>query len=164
DENRAVSTWEADSGLAPAVTWPRPGGSAFAALLGLTGTGLVGEFRISGSDQVVWRELAGGHVFSPSRDAWNAPVPTVIPAMDLAIPNDAQLFQSVRNGLGLANANAEMLGGLQGFSTVWRGGLLIEREGRYQFWTGIAGEEGELPYCRAQDTRCWRLILKQGQR
>ena len=45
DENRATASWENDNGHAPPVTWtPPPNGGAFAALLGLTGTGLLGEY------------------------------------------------------------------------------------------------------------------------
>jgi hypothetical protein len=165
DENRATSTWVADSGHAPPVTWPRPGGGAFAALLGLTGTGLVGEFRVAGADPVVWRELRGGmNAFSRVRDEWNAPVPTVIPALDLALSPDAQLLTSVRNGLGFANATAERLGGLQGFSVTWKGSLLVECAGRYQFWTGTPTEEGEPPCCPEEGHARWRLVLRRGEK
>jgi hypothetical protein len=47
DENRATASWENDNGHVPPVTWtPPPNGGAFAALLGLTGTGLLGEALI----------------------------------------------------------------------------------------------------------------------
>src|SRR5262249_50623763 len=92
DENLAKSPWEDDSGQPPEVTWtPRPSGGAFAALLGLIGTGLLGEFHAIGKDDEgnhdpLWRENRGpltafGHV----RDEHNAPVPTIIPALDLEL-------------------------------------------------------------------------------
>jgi hypothetical protein len=164
DENKASSTWEDDSGHAPPVTWPQPGGGAFAALLGLAGTGLVSEFRVAGGNQVVWRELRGGmDAFSPVRNDWNAPVPTVIPAMDLTISQEVELFTSVRNGFGFGNASAERLGGLQAFSVTWKGSLLIECEGCYQFWAGGPSETGEFP-TPAGDHGRWRLRLKRGQK
>ncbi|MHC5830876.1 MAG: hypothetical protein ACYT04_86715, partial [Nostoc sp.] len=53
DENRLVTSaanpspsWENDDGTHPSVTWaPLPNGGAFAALLALVGTGLVGEYN-----------------------------------------------------------------------------------------------------------------------
>src|SRR5262249_5461152 len=59
DENRGLTPWEDDSGTPPATTWgPRPTGGAFAALLGLLGTGLLGELSVEGIDPA-WRELRG---------------------------------------------------------------------------------------------------------
>ena len=50
DENLAVTSWESDSGAMPVLTWtPPPNGSALAALLGLTGTGLIAEYRPDGA-------------------------------------------------------------------------------------------------------------------
>ena len=44
DENRASAPWENDLGTPPATVWdPPPGGGAFAGLLGLVGTGLLGD-------------------------------------------------------------------------------------------------------------------------
>ena len=52
DENVGRTPWEDDAGAPPDVTWgPRPSGGAFAALLGLLGTGLVGEFGALPSDE-----------------------------------------------------------------------------------------------------------------
>jgi hypothetical protein len=58
DENgTTAASWENDNGSVPPVTWTPPAnGGAFAALLGLTGTGLDGEFIIGGGP-VVWREV-----------------------------------------------------------------------------------------------------------
>src|SRR5262249_38439836 len=89
DENRGLTPWEHDSGQPPQVTWqPQPTGGAFAALLGLLGTGLLGRFAVAGADPV-WRELRGPlSAFGPIRSKWNAPVPTVIPSMGLTLTAD----------------------------------------------------------------------------
>ena len=165
DENQAKSSWEDDSGKTPQVTWPQPSGGAFAALLGLTGTGLASEFRVSGNPQVVWREPRGGmRAFSKIHNEWNAPIPTLIPAMDLAISPEAQQFSGVRNGLGFANANGRQLGGLQDFSVTWEGALLVEKPGRYQFWAGMPSEAGQPPEPPEEGGCRWRLVLKRGQK
>jgi hypothetical protein len=52
DEN-SPGNWENDSGKPPAVPWPGPNGGAFAALLGLIGTGLLMEFTPAGGKR--WR-------------------------------------------------------------------------------------------------------------
>src|SRR5208283_3773803 len=68
--------WESDAGTPPAVTWPKPTGGAFAAILGLLGTGLLGEVQVDGSPSVLWRELRGPmDAFGRVRNLWNAPVP-----------------------------------------------------------------------------------------
>ena len=59
DENAAITSWEDDSGALPALTWtPLPNGSALAALLGLTGTGLIAEYRPAGG-AIAWRDGTG---------------------------------------------------------------------------------------------------------
>ena len=59
DENRATSDWEKDDGTEPLLTWtPPPNGGAFAALLGLVGTGLIAEYKVE-SGPVVWRDVSG---------------------------------------------------------------------------------------------------------
>jgi hypothetical protein len=59
DENASTSappSWENDNGSVPPVTWgPPANGGAFAALLGLAGTGLDGAFTVGGA--VAWREI-----------------------------------------------------------------------------------------------------------
>src|SRR6185295_10556329 len=100
DENRGKTPWEADDGKPPAVTWtPPPSGGAFAALLGLLGTGLRGELSTHGSDSLVWREMRGPmDAFSAVQNAWNAPVPTLLPAMDLSLTPDQLRYAGIRNG------------------------------------------------------------------
>ena len=80
DEN-AAGNWEKDSGLPPSVAWPGPNGSAFAALLGLTGTGLLREYTPAGGS-VMWRDVSGPlSGFGRERDRENCPVPAVIPSV-----------------------------------------------------------------------------------
>ena len=153
DENFAVSPWEDDSGRPPEPTWqPRPSGDAFSALLGLAGTGLLGEYRVGGGD-LVWRETRGPlTAFGRERDAHNAPVPTVLPALDLALRPDQLRFVGVRNGFALRDRDGEPLGGAQPFSVRWSGALLIEQHGEYRF------------HAHAQDCDAWRVTLRRGQR
>src|SRR5689334_7650218 len=103
DENQATTPWEDDSGKVPSVTWqPQPNGGAFAALLGLTGTGLAGEYSSGGS--AVWREVRGPmHAFGRDHNLFNSPVPTVLPDMNLPPAPELAGFATVRNGLALAD-------------------------------------------------------------
>jgi hypothetical protein len=164
DENKALTDWEDDSGKAPQVTWtPPPNGGAFAALLGLTGTGLMREFAPDGGG-AVWRDVCGPlSGFGHERNSRNCPIPTVLPAMDF-VPNAAQSkFVIVLNGFAMKDANDEWLGGAQGFSVKWSGALLIEHEGRYEFSAGAPTPEGEKPDFEASEHRKWRVTLKRGQ-
>lgn len=166
DENRATASWENDNGHVPPVTWtPPPNGGAFAALLGLIGTGLLAEYTPDGG-ALVWRALSGGMTaFGHERDRRNCPVPCVVPALDLTLSADQLQFVSVLNGLAMRNADDDWLGGAQGFNVKWTGALLIDREGRYDFSAGGPTPEGEKPdhgdVCEHQR---WRVMLKRGQR
>jgi hypothetical protein len=165
DENAGVTSWEDDSGQPPQVQWPRaPTGGAFAALLGLLGTGLVGTFAVPGTDPA-WRELRGPTTaFGAGADEWNAPVPTVIPAPDLTLTPEQLRLVTVRNGFALRDVDGEPLFGAQPFSVTWSGALLIEEAGPYRFLAGAPTPEGEDPDPgRASDHR-WRLRLRRGQR
>ncbi len=81
----AAPSWENDDGSVPPVTWvPPANGGAFAALLGLAGTGLDGVFSAGGAP--AWREIRDEmNPFGPERDRTNCPVPTVIPSMGLTL-------------------------------------------------------------------------------
>ncbi len=164
DENQAVGSWENDSGTPPEVTWrPLPNGGAFAALLGLLGTGLLGEFRVR--DRTVWREVRGPlSAFGPERNEWNAPVITVIPALDLALTAGQQQVAAVRNGFALRAADGEPLGGGQPFSVTWSGVLLVDQPGQYGFHAGAPTPDGEEPDFEAAGEGRWRLTLRRGQR
>jgi hypothetical protein len=133
DGNLALGPWESDSGQPPQTTWgPQPSGGAFAGLLGLTGTGLLGEYHTGG--ELVWRETRGSlRAFGGARDARNAPIPTVLPAFDAAITPGQARFAGVRNGFALRDRDGELLGGAEPFRVSWSGVLLIEQRGRYRF-------------------------------
>jgi hypothetical protein len=165
DENLATSSWEDDTGTPPSVTWgPQPNGGAFAALLGLTGTGLLAEFSVQ--DQVTaWREVSdssGG--FGSVRNKWNAPVPTILPAMGLTLTPEQQRFVTARNGFALRDANGEPLGGAQPFHVRWSGVLLIEQPGHYCFHAGAPTADGKEADFEAAREHRWRLTLSRGQK
>ena len=155
DENRALTTWEADSGLTPDVTWkPRPSGSAFSALLGLAGTGLLGTIRRDGG-ALAWVETRGPlAAFGDVRNAHSSPAPTLVPALDLSLTAEQLRFVELRNGFAIAAHHGRPLGGAEGFSVTWSGVLLVEQEGRYEF-KGV-----EAPH---EHTR-WRVTLGRGQK
>ncbi len=165
DENRATGRWEDDSGQPPAVSWPdRPAGGAFPALLGLVGTGLLGEFTPDGGP-VGWREVRGPvDAFGVAENAANAPVPTVLPAMNLTLTPAQQQFVSVRNGFAIANPDGALVGGAQPFTVRWSGILLIDGEGEYTFRAGAPTPEGVEPDLDAADDKRWRVALRRGQR
>lgn len=164
DENLATTPWEEDSGAPPDVTWtPRPSGSSFAALLGLLGTGVRGEFSAGGRD--VWHELRGPFSgFGHERDEWNAPVPAILPPLSLTLTLEQQRFAAVRNGFALRDVNAEPLGGGAPFRVRWSGVLLIEHEGPYRFFAGVPAPRGGQPDFGAAEGARWRLELRRGQR
>jgi Tc toxin complex TcA C-terminal TcB-binding domain len=165
DENRATTRWETDSGQVPAVTWQQqPNGGAFAALLGLTGTGLLGEFAPEGGN-LVWNEMRGPmSAFGHEKNRWNIPVPTVLPVLNLTLSSKQARFAGIRNGFAIKGQNGETLGGPQGFSVRWQGILLVEREGMYEFYAGSPTPEGERPDFEAAEQRRWRVTLKRGQK
>ena len=165
DENKATADWENDAGTPPPVTWtPKPNGSAFAALLGLLGTGLVAEYKLSGGT-LVWREVSGAlNGFGTVRNRDNVPVPTVLPSLGAVLPPQQAAFLKIRNGLLLRLDNDEPLGGAQGFDVTWSGVLLVEEEGAYEFWAGSPTPECEIPNWDAVETFKWRVVLKRGAR
>jgi hypothetical protein len=165
DENRATSPWETDSGQVPAVTWqPQPNGGAFAALLGLAGTGLLGEFTPEGGN-LTWREVRGPmSAFGREKNRWNIPVPTVLPSLDLKLSAAQARFAGIHNGFAMHGQNGEPLGGPQGFGVRWQGVLLVEHEGMYEFYAGAPTPDEEKPDSEAAEQRRWRVTLKRGQK
>ncbi|HEY7496087.1 MAG TPA: neuraminidase-like domain-containing protein, partial [Candidatus Tectomicrobia bacterium] len=165
DENRATTSWESDTGQVPDVTWnSQPNGGAFAALLGLTGTGLPGEFTPEGSP-LIWREVRGPmEAFGAEENAWNSPIATLIPSMSLTFTHDQERFARVRNGFALSNPDGVMLGGAQGFNVRWSGVLLVEHEGEYEFRAGAPTPTGEAPDFEAVQRHHWRITLNRGQK
>ncbi|MFI5776075.1 neuraminidase-like domain-containing protein [Nocardia sp. NPDC051570] len=163
DENAAAgSSWEADP--PPAVTWPvRPTGGAFAALLGLVGTGLLGEYRID--EELTWREIRRPMVaFGVDRDRANAPVPTVIPSLDLSLDTAQRRFAEVRNGFAFRDSDGEPLFGAQPFTVTWSGSLLVETPGWYEFAAGAPVPDGQTPDPEACPGHRWRVRLGRGQK
>ena len=165
DENAATTDWESDSGNTPTVTWtPAPNGGAFAALLGLLGTGLVAEYKADGAG-VVWREVSGSlDGFGMTRDHENAPVPTVLPSMAAALTSQQGTFAGVSNGFLVRSNDAALLGGAQGFDITWSGALLVNEEGTYEFWAGAPTPGNEKPDHEAVESWQWRMMLKRGSR
>jgi Tc toxin complex TcA C-terminal TcB-binding domain len=167
DENSSVAPahWENDNGHLPPVTWgPPANGGAFAALLGLTGTGLDGEFTIDGGP-VVWRESRTSmKAFGKERDRTNCPVLTIIPSMSLALTPQQMKYVMVRNGLAMNDADGQWLGGAQGFEATWNGVMLIDEGGEYTFRIGTPEEERETLNIREARNRSWRAVLTRGQK
>ena len=182
DENAATTPWESDTGATPAVTWtPLPSGGAIAALLGLIGTGLVGEYGIAEPQQkadtggaagdtgttaqVVWRDVRGPlEAFGHERNAANSPVPTVLPALDLSLASNQLQFVTLHNGYAVRNSDGRRLGGAEAFQVRWSGVLLVECEGEYAFHAGAPTPEGEKPDFERAEKSSWRVTLKRGQK
>ncbi|MFT4066304.1 neuraminidase-like domain-containing protein [Paraburkholderia sp.] len=175
DENRGLTSWEDDSGAAPGVMWkPLPSGGAFAALLGLLGTGLMGEFHTRGGE-LVWREpRADMQAFDAEKNRKNAPLPTILPALDLSLePAQLKLFD-VRNGFAIQNRRGTELGGAAGFHVRWHGVLLIDEEGAYRFAAGVprahrdndedSASDSDACDCEELPDRRWRVSLNRGQK
>ncbi len=164
DENFGQTPWEDDSGVPPDVTWmPQPNGGAFAALLGLIGTGVLGEYTAGGGS--VWQEVRGPlEGFGRVRDEANAPVPTILPSMGLTLTPQQQRFAAVRNGFALRDVNGEPLGGAEPFALRWSGVLLVENEGSYCFLAGAPTPGCEEPDFEAARDARWRVQLRRGQR
>jgi hypothetical protein len=165
DENFAITSWEMDSGEVPEVTWgPQPHGGAFAALLGLVGTGLLGTYRRE-NGIAVWQELRGPlEAFGAAENAMNAPVPTIIPSMSLALAEDQEPFLTIRNGFGTDAASGTVIGGLEGYSVVFDGLLLVEQEGEYAFHLGAPTPPGVPPDPEQVKYYRWFFRLQQGQK
>jgi hypothetical protein len=164
DENRAIASWENAAGTEPVVTWPdQPSGGAFVALLGLIGTGLLGEYTLD-DGSLAWRELRGPFdAFGSPENAANAPVPTILPALDLAAPPTAP-FLELRNGFFLPSHDDALPDGAQGYSVRWTGVLMVSEGGNYEFRAGSPTPDGELPDFEAARERGWRVELRRGQR
>ena len=162
DENFATGSWEQPDGSAPPLTWTQPTGGAFAALLGLCGTGMLAEYAPAGGS-ALWRETTGGlDVFGTARDRGNAPVPTLLPALDT--PTPAGFEVTVTNGIARSDEHDTLLGGAQGFTVTWSGALLVERAGRHRFAAGAPTPPGERPDIERAERCAWRIRLNRGQR
>jgi hypothetical protein len=169
DENEAAA-WENNDGVPPPVTWQftaaSPGyGGAFAALLGLAGTGLEGEFAFAENGPVVWREVRDDVTpFGRTANRENCPVPTIIPSMALTLTPNQMAHVTVRNGIAMADQSGQWLGGAQGFHARWHGALLIDDEGEYHFHGGAPGPEDRERRREGTHHGSWRVIVKRGQK
>ncbi len=162
DENHAIPpTWEGDDGhRPPAFAFPLLGSGAFAALLGLTGTGLLSEYS-GNSGGLKWREIrASTSAFGPSRNEWNTPVPTILPT----IASSAFRYAIVRNGFAIRREDGHALGGAEGVSATWKGILLVDEPGDYKFYAGLPSEEGCEPKTISGNKPHWRVRLGRTQK
>lgn len=164
DENRATAAWEQDNGQLPAAfTWPQPTGGAFAALTGLTGTGLFGEVKSAGGSS--WPELRGPMTaFAPAANEWNAPVPTIVPGLALALPPAEVKFAALRNGLAIRESDGLPLAGAEGFTARWTGVLIVEQPGTYTFFAGAPAPDCSMPDFEKCSRNKWRVNLRRGQK
>jgi hypothetical protein len=143
---------------------PPPRGGAFAAILGLTGTGLLAEYTPAGGT-LAWRDVSGAlSVFGRERNERNVPLPTVIPSLHATLSADEQQFVTVLNGLAMRNSNGAWLGGAEGFTVTWNGALLVDEPGTYEFYAGGPMPEGEKPHEEDCEHQRWHVMLKRGQR
>lgn len=164
DENRATTPWEQDNGQPPAAfTWPQPTGGAFAALTGLTGTGLLGEVKGAGGSS--WPELRGPMtVFSPAGNDWNAPAPTIVPDLNFTLPPAKLKFAVLRNGLAIRESDGLALAGAEGYTARWTGILIVEKSGTYTFFAGAPAPGCEAPDFEKCSHNKWRVNLRRGQK
>lgn len=163
DENRAVNNteWELDAGAMPNQIWkPQPSNSAFAALSGLIGTGLLGEFTTDKG--LVWRETRGDmESFGPEENHADAPIPTVIPRLSLM---GSHRFATIRNGFALENPDGDLLGGADAYTVRWRGVLMVETSGSYVFRAGAPMPGNEIPDFKKVPDAKWMVALQKGQK
>ena len=161
DENFAKSDWENDSGAPPQTEWTS--GNSFAALLGLVGTGLLGEFSVKG--HVVWRDLTGDlSSFGKIQNETNSPITTILPSMHLQLTSQQSIFASTRNGFAIHDSNGKHLGGAQPFKVTWKGGLLVEQAGEYKFCVGYPRPDSQPPDFESAKHHQWLLTLRRGER
>jgi hypothetical protein len=168
DENTGTP-WDSDNGVPPNVMWtPPPAGGAIPALLGLVGTGLLGEYEIPNAatapaEQVIWREVRGPmEAFGHQRDATNSAVPTVLPP--LALSSTTNPLVAVTNGYAVNTSDGHRLGGAEPILVKWSGVLLVEREGEYRFHAGAPTSEGEKPDFELAEKSQWRVTLQRGSK
>jgi Tc toxin complex TcA C-terminal TcB-binding domain len=165
DGNFAKTPWEDNSGQVPLVTWqPPPDGGAFAALLGLTGTGLLGQYT-DANGALAWRELRGPMTaFGHDADGQNCPILTVIPALNATLTPDQQAFVGIRNGFAIDDVNGSTLGGAENYSVRWSGQLLVEQDGEYEFRAGAPRPDHEEPNPEEAEHHKWKITLSRGQK
>ena len=161
DENSST-LWENDNGAPPTqFDWdPLFSGSAFAAILGLVGTGLFGHYETDSATS--WAEMRGGMcAFGYERDEWNEPVPTIIPSLSITPDVAQKKYVMFDNGLAMRDEYGEHLNGAQPFKAVWTGKLLICHTGEYEFQAEEKFKEccsNQLLVTMIQGQRSWTII------
>ncbi|KAI9162987.1 insecticidal toxin complex protein [Paramyrothecium foliicola] len=166
DGNRAQSSWEDDSGARPLEfdVSPQLTGGAFAALLGLTGIGLLGEYN--GSYNASWKETRGGlSGWGTANNYWNSPVVTILPRLDIRTTQEQSAFASFKNGFALNQDTGDLLSGAEPFAVTFSGVLLIENDGCYHFAMRCpkhCGDEDDA--CHCEKSKQWFVTLQRGQK
>ena len=169
DENRPSQPWEnpSDSGAPPQQFNFPPGltGGAFASLLGLTGTGLLGKYFVGSGHKTIWRETRGGlSGWGSSNDYWNSPLITLIPSLTVVANTEQSLIASFKNGFALNEASGHSLSGAESFSVTWTGVLLVEHGGCYHFAMSCPYHTGDNGECHCARVKQWSLTLKRGEK
>jgi hypothetical protein len=167
DEDFSSQDWENDAGTPPpetAFTWSTFSGNAYAAILGLIGTGLLGTYtNFSGTDE--WMEIRGPTLsFGEEEDRWNTPVLSIIPPLNQASAPpqlDPLLF---KNGLVLHNHGGKSIEGAQPFEVCWEGILLVKRAGDYHFFAGQPSPKHRKPVHREKLPVRWLVTLGRRQK
>lgn len=167
DGNRARTDWEDDSGFAPTGfdVAPQLTGGAFTALLGLTGTGLLGEYTgLYGGAS--WAEIRGGLTgWGSPRNYWNSPIITVLPRLNMVANSGQSIFASFKNGFALDQNTGDVLGGAEPFQVTWSGALLVEEGGCYNFAMRCPEHSGdENGTCHCEKFKQWSVTLQRGQK
>ncbi|KAF1962680.1 hypothetical protein CC80DRAFT_541833 [Byssothecium circinans] len=168
DGNRAQTPWEDDSGAPPSGfdVDPALGGGAFAALLGLVGTGLLGKYGYGAA----WTETRGGMSgWGAASNYWNSPVITVLPRLDIEANEGQSRFASFKNGFALNQDTGDVLTacGADPFTVTWCGVLLIEGDGCYHFsmrcprHSDYNDNDGA---CHCEKLKQWSVTLQRGQK
>jgi hypothetical protein len=169
DENRPATSWENTDGSG-APPWqfmfgPGLAGGAFAALLGLSGTGLLGKYRGDPAGATAWFEMRGGMSgWGLPNDHWNAPITTVLPSLSLSANAEQSLAVSFKNGFALNEASGHMLSGAEPFCVEWTGVLLIERDGCYHFAMACPHGSGDSQACHCETLKQWSVCIRRGQK
>jgi hypothetical protein len=167
DENFANQPWENDNGTVPtSFQWDRHfSGSAFAALLGLVGTGLYGKYSDPKSSTQEWAEMRGPlDGFGRPEDEWDTPVPTVVPALAAGSAIPASELVVFKNGFLLSDALGEAVSGVQPFEVEWTGELLVKRPGQYEFFACEPRKHDGLRVFKGDDCQRWMVKLSRGQK
>ncbi|KAH6999272.1 insecticidal toxin complex protein [Ilyonectria destructans] len=166
DGNHALTPWEDDSGARPHMfdVIPQLTGGAFAALLGLTGTGLLGEY--AGQYGASWTETRGGlSGWGTANNYWNAPVVTILPRLGTVAGRDQSVFASFKNGFALNQDTGDVLAGAEPFAVTWSGVLLVENDGCYRFAMRCPRHSGdEDGACHCEKLKQWSVTLQRGQK